>query len=587
MTKRSKRQKGIKGPPPLRGCFMPLALAAFLAPASAGILLTALWFFTYYTPFVLCGMILLLWPVCALPLFLRASLSGNPPADQDSEPENEEKTEPRTAESKRGPAAAAIISSLLLAAFLAGFLILLVRKTSLGRVGWPTAVTLLIVFAALIAADRLLKNISGLGSLGMAFISSSRSYIAAGRLSVVVAAAAEIIKLLAGYDIQKPAVILLSAVFFYCYIFFALSLAARAIRKELDVRPDLTVPVPFAGNTDIGILGYLEKNTGISMRSLFSIKLIKTVIPFALTATLLLLWICTGLVEIAPNEKGAVYRFGKLKEDFLEPGLHLTLPYPIDRVEKFETETVKSLTVGYISNTPSDVIWTMAHGGEEYKLLLGDGNQLVSVNLRIEYRISDLASYIRYGPSPDSVLLGTAYELITSMLVTSDLETLLAIDRSDFSDRFSKLLSDRLKPGGDLPDTGLSVLSVVLESIHPPVEVAEKYQELISAGINADRYLLEAKGYAARVKAEAETERDTAIASATAEKYNKIAVAEAAVSEFMAGVEADTAYSGTYRVIKYQKALTQAYSSTALVIVGDGIDSSRIWIGGSGSVLPN
>ena len=173
------------------------------------------------------------------------------------------------------------------------------------------------------------------------------------------------------------------------------------------------------------------------------------------------------------------------------------------------------------------------------------------------------------------------------MLVTSDLETLLAIDRSDFSDRFSKLLSDRLKPGGDLPDTGLSVLSVVLESIHPPVEVAEKYQELISAGINADRYLLEAKGYAARVKAEAETERDTAIASATAEKYNKIAVAEAAVSEFMAGVEADTAYSGTYRVIKYQKALTQAYSSTALVIVGDGIDSSRIWIGGSGSVLPN
>ncbi len=584
---------GIRGP----GGSLLLLLIAFAVPAAFGILLAALWFATYYTPFGLTGILLLLFPVSALPLFLprkaKTDLASLEETDGSAALADEEEAGKRDGQGRtchpdrRSILIRGIAAVLLFACVIAAFLLLLTRKTSLGRVGWPTAVLMAVIFSVLIASDRLLKNFSARTPGDAALISSSRSYTAAGRVAVAACALSEIAKLLFSLDIQKIAVIIISCIFFYCAAFFAVSFAARAIRKELAAGPDLTVPVPLSGSSDIGVIGYLEKNTGISMRSLFSIRLVKRILPFALVLSLAFLWAATGLVEIAPSEKGAVYRFGRLRKDFLEPGLHLTLPYPIDRVEKYETEAVKSITVGYISTTPSDVIWTQLHGGEEFKHLLGDGNQLVSVNLRIEYKISDLADYIRFGPSPDSFLSGTAYELMTSTLVTSDLETLLSVDRSDFSNSFFSMLKERLESDDGTPGTGLELISVVLESIHPPIEVAGKYQELISAGIKAEQYMLEAEGYASRVIAEAETAKSTAVNTATAEKFSKTAAAEAAVSEFMASVEADSKYGDAYRALKFNTALTGAYSTTKLIILGEGIDSSRIWYGGIPAGLSN
>ena len=57
---------GIREP----GGSLLLLLIAFALPAAFGILLVALWFATFYTPFGLTGILLLLFPVSALPLFL-------------------------------------------------------------------------------------------------------------------------------------------------------------------------------------------------------------------------------------------------------------------------------------------------------------------------------------------------------------------------------------------------------------------------------------------------------------------------------------------------------------------------------------
>ena len=47
----------------------------------------------------------------------------------------------------------------------------------------------------------------------------------------------------------------------------------------------------------------------------------------------------------------------------------------------------------------------------------------------------------------------------------------------------------------------------------------------------------------------------------------------------MAGVEADSRYSDSYRNYKYLSALTEAYRRSRLILVGEGIDSARIWLG--------
>ena len=69
------------------------------------------------------------------------------------------------------------------------------------------------------------------------------------------------------------------------------------------------------------------------------------------------------------------------------------------------------------------------------------------------------------------------------------------------------------------------------------------------------------------------------INSANAAQSKAVAAARAEVSGFLASVSADTAYPDAYRYNKYLTAVGKAYGGSKLVIVGDGIDSSKIYFG--------
>ena len=128
-------------------------------------------------------------------------------------------------------------------------------------------------------------------------------------------------------------------------------------------------------------------------------------------------------------------------------------------------------------------------------------------------------------------------------------------------------------------DLGLDIVSVVLESIHPPIEIASVYQEIVSAGIRAEQYILDAEATAAVTRANAEKDRDTSINSANAEKSTAVAAARSEVSEFIAATKADSTYPDAYRYRKYLDAIGKAYGGARLVIVGEGVDSSKIYFG--------
>ena len=223
-----------------------------------------------------------------------------------------------------------------------------------------------------------------------------------------------------------------------CLMFLVLSLCVRTLRRELTEKPDLAIPMPglLGASSDLGVLSYLEENTGITMRSLWSMRFIKMILPYTVIFGCMILWISTGLIQIESHQQGAVYRFGQLREKTLEPGIHLTLPWPMDRVSVYDTDTVKKITVGYKSTEAGDNTWTGNHGNSEYKLLLGSGDEVISINLRLEYRISDLVDYLRTSASPDKLLEAKAYELVIDHTISSDLETLLAVDRSAFAADF-------------------------------------------------------------------------------------------------------------------------------------------------------
>ncbi len=396
------------------------------------------------------------------------------------------------------------------------------------------------------------------------------------QLTVLLLSLSVILKLLGVYEAQKILVYALCAVICYETVFIIGSFAVKLIRKEFFNTPDISIPVPFVSHSkDTGVLSYLEKNTGITMRSLWSMQLIKQLIPYAIISAALLFWLATGIVQIESYQEGAHYRMGKLRDEPLEPGLHLTLPWPFDKVEIYNTDTVNKITIGYTSAERTDNTWTGNHGNSEYKLLMGSGNELCSINLRIEYNISDLRAYLKASAAPDKLLESKAYELITERTIATDLNSILSIDRSQFAESFkSELIGEIAKY-----NAGINVVSVVLESIHPPVEVAEVYQKSISAGIDAQSKIYVAEAQATVTVESAKKTAYTAEQNAYAEKYTNIAAAHAGVSEFMASVEADKVDPSAYRYYKYLSAITKAYGNARIVIVGEGIDASNIYFG--------
>ena len=99
----------------------------------------------------------------------------------------------------------------------------------------------------------------------------------------------------------------------------------------------IIVLLPFAGKdkNDLSVLSFLENNTGITMRGLWSMRLIKQIVPYTIISVAALFWVSTGIVQVEANQEAVVYRLGVLQEETLKPGLHFTLPAPFDKVEYY------------------------------------------------------------------------------------------------------------------------------------------------------------------------------------------------------------------------------------------------------------
>jgi len=240
-----------------------------------------------------------------------------------------------------------------------------------------------------------------------------------------------------------------------------------------------------------------------------------------------------------------------------------------------DTQSTRRVVVGYVPNGSEDNTWTDGHGLEEYRLLSGNGNEMVSINLQVEYRIKDLTKYLRNAAAAESLLSASAYEIVTARTIATDMDALLASDRVVFSETFREELEDRIT----CYNTGIEVTGVVLESIHPPVEVADVYQQVITAGIRAKQLILETeRGAIAEVtsaKQRAYAEKSVASTS----YYQAVANAKGEVQAFMAGVEANKTYPEAYTFYKYITAMTQAYKKGVVIVVGDGVEEGRLVIG--------
>lgn len=473
---------------------------------------------------------------------------------------------------------------LLLAAFLIGgsirFGIILRTPFAAETPAYWQLALLVIFFVVTIVLDKLCKYAVPDDRFAAMLLRNARAFFILARLTMVLLAFCMTLQLLNLYDFRAKAGTLLAILFYYTACMLLFSLAVRIFRKELSTAPGMVILLPFfnADLQELAIIPFLEQNTGITLRNLWSIRYLSNVLPYTLAGAAALFWLATGIVYVQSHQEAAVYRLGVLQEEPLSPGLHFTLPRPLDKVELYDTSRVSTVTIGYISSEHADNVWT-ATNGEEYKLLLGSGNELVSINLRVEYKIGDLIQYLKTSAAPEQILEAAAYELVADRTIDTDLQTLLSVNRETFTREFLEDLSAKLAR----LNTGLTLDGIIMESIHPPIEVSPTYQQFLGAEIDAEKIILNAQAESAVKIAEAETYYEETLNLAKNDYWSKVAAAKTEVAEFVAAVKTSETYADEYAYYKYLDALSSAYQGSKLVIVGSGVNSSRLYFGSFGA----
>jgi regulator of protease activity HflC (stomatin/prohibitin superfamily) len=342
-----------------------------------------------------------------------------------------------------------------------------------------------------------------------------------------------------------------------------------------------------SGNPVGSLIRIVEARWGVSLRSSWAIVFVKrTAAPLAALLILLMLGL-SSLSIVEMNQLGVREHFGRVSGGPLQPGLHVSLPWPLGRIRQFPVKTVNTIPIGFVEaearpgqeKAPRALLWTRPHGKEEFALVLGTGSELVSVNALVYYKIDEdpehFLEYVYHTQNPEEALAALAYRALTEETRSQTLDRVLGANQSEFSGRLLRSLRRQAAESR----LGIEVIDVALINLHPPIEAAPSYLDVINARLDARRVVTEAAGLALSQRHRTEARGATAVATARAEGARRVAGAIGESSQFAALEQAYSVSPDALQLRLWIEAQEQALTGQRLFLVDQTL------LGESGEIM--
>jgi regulator of protease activity HflC (stomatin/prohibitin superfamily) len=313
-----------------------------------------------------------------------------------------------------------------------------------------------------------------------------------------------------------------------CALILAFAVGAELALRAA-ARAFLPPPTPEAARAAIrsGLArfvaeGVRERSLSAPVRAEFGIELSRSYALAharrAAAPTLLFLaglsWGLSGFALVDYDKRAIYERFGA-PAGVMHPGLHAILPWPFGRTRLVEfgavhEEPLGGATLGPIDSVgaeavppPSlDRLWEEAHPGEMIFLIASGASgrqsfQAVAADVRVRWRVglSDEAAldaaYRTEAPEP--LVRAAASRAVARALAGRTLDEVLGERR----DRFADMLRASAQADLDAVQSGIEIVAMVVEAIHPPAGAAVAYHAVQAAEINAEARVASERGRAA------------------------------------------------------------------------------------------
>lgn len=225
----------------------------------------------------------------------------------------------------------------------------------------------------------------------------------------------------------------------------------------------------------------------------------------AAALVVILIWETAYIIQ--PYERGVVLRFGAYVAT-LNPGLNFRLPRPIESVKKVDVDQIRSVS-------------------HKATMLTKDEN-IVDVELAVQYRIKEVTDYLFKVRSPDSTLRQVTEAALRDMVGTSVMDFVLTEGRTEIAVGSQELLQRIL----DAYKAGLIVTSVNMLPAKPPEEVKAAFDDAIKAREDEQRLINEAEAYRNEVLPKSRGAAARIREDAEAYKFRVLAESEGDASRF-------------------------------------------------------
>lgn len=261
----------------------------------------------------------------------------------------------------------------------------------------------------------------------------------------------------------------------------------------------------------------------------------------AAAAVLLGLYIFSGFYTVREAERGVVLRFGKVY-DVVEPGLRWKFS-GIDEVLTVDIEQVRAI--------------------QSSGTMLTEDENVVLVEMDVQYRITDPVSYLFSVTDPDNSLTEATDSALRYVVGHTLMDDVLTSGRELVRQNTRDLLVSIIEPY----KMGLSVVDVNFLPARAPEQVKEAFDDAIAAQEDEQRYKREAEAYANEVLPRAEGQVQRILQEAEAYRSQVVLSAQGEVARFEQILPEYLAAPEITRTRIYLETMQQVLSSSRKVIM--------------------
>ncbi len=214
-------------------------------------------------------------------------------------------------------------------------------------------------------------------------------------------------------------------------------------------------------------------------------------------------WLSTSAFVLGPEESGVIERFGRRVLPYREPGLNFKLPAPFDRLTRINAKRIRTVEIGYRTLDETEFMeppayeWGVQHRGgrvqprEDESLLLSGDQNMIELTAVVHYRLTQPDSYLFEHLDPDQTIRVASESALSTAVNSLPLDDMLTVERRGLERRVADELAERMQRY----KTGVEILHVRVQDIHPSVEVVDAFREVAGALEEKSRLINEAEGY--------------------------------------------------------------------------------------------